>query len=68
MNMHHSFLKNDLNITTPEIDKMIDIAIGNGAIGSKIVDSGGGGSINNCLSDYVILFTSNFRRTNKIWC
>ena len=50
MNMHHSFLKNDLNITTPEIDKMIDIASGNGAIGSKIVGSGGGGSIV-CLSD-----------------
>ena len=50
MNIHHSFLKNDLKITTPEIDDMIDIAMDNGSIGSKIVGSGGGGSIV-CLSE-----------------
>ena len=50
MNIHHSFLKNDLKITTPEIDDMIDIAMDNGSIGCKIVGSGGGGSIV-CLSE-----------------
>ena len=49
INIHHSFLKNDLKITTPEIDDMISIAEDNGSIGSKIVGSGGGGSII-CLS------------------
>jgi len=49
MNIHHNFLKNDLRITTPEIDDMIDIAKEFGSIGSKIVGSGGGGSIV-CLS------------------
>ena len=50
MNIHHGFLKNDLKITTPEIDDMIDIAMDNGSIGSKIVGSGGGGSIV-CLTE-----------------
>jgi len=49
INIHHSFLKNDLKITTREIDDMINIATDNGSIGSKIVGSGGGGSIV-CLS------------------
>jgi len=49
MNLHHRFLKNDLNITTTEIDEMINVAEFNGSIGSKIVGSGGGGSIV-CLS------------------
>ena len=49
MNVHHDFLKNDLKITTPEIDDMIEIASKFGSIGSKIVGSGGGGSIV-CLS------------------
>ena len=49
INIHHSFLKNDLKITTPEIDDMINIATDKGSIGSKIVGSGGGGSII-CLS------------------
>lgn len=50
MNEHHDFLKNDLKITIPEIDKMIDIANQNGSLASKIVGSGGGGSIV-CLSN-----------------
>ncbi len=45
MNSHHNYLKEDLKITTPEIDKMIDLSFKNGAVGSKIVGSGGGGSI-----------------------
>jgi len=49
INIHHTFLKNDLKITTREIDDMINIATDNGSIGSKIVGSGGGGSII-CLS------------------
>ncbi len=50
MSDHHSFLKNDLKITTPEIDHMIGIAKQNGSLASKIVGSGGGGSIV-CLSN-----------------
>ena len=50
MNIHHNFLKNDLKITTPEIDDMIDIAREFGSLGNKIVGSGGGGSIV-CLSN-----------------
>lgn len=50
MNIHHNFLKNDLKITTPEIDNMIDIAREFGSLGTKIVGSGGGGSIV-CLSN-----------------
>ena len=50
MSDHHDFLKNDLKITTPEIDNMIDIAKQNGSLASKIVGSGGGGSIV-CLSN-----------------
>ena len=50
MNVHHNFLKNDLKITTPEIDNMIDIAREFGSLGTKIVGSGGGGSIV-CLSN-----------------
>ena len=50
MSEHHSFLKNDLKITTSEIDLMIDIADKNGSLASKIVGSGGGGSIV-CLSN-----------------
>jgi galactokinase len=42
---HHNFLKNNLKITVPEIDQMIDIAIENGAYGAKIIGSGGGGSV-----------------------
>ena len=45
MNEHHHFLKNDLKITVPKIDKMIKTALENGALGAKIVGSGGGGSI-----------------------
>lgn len=45
MNQHHELLKNNLKITTPRIDKMIDHAIKAGALGAKIVGSGGGGCI-----------------------
>lgn len=45
MNKHHHYLKNLLKITVPKIDEMIDAAINAGAIGAKIVGSGGGGSI-----------------------
>ena len=38
-------LKDELKNTTDEIDKMIDICNSMGAYGSKIVGSGGGGSI-----------------------
>ncbi len=45
MNEHHNILKNVLKITVPKIDKMIYGALNNGALGAKIVGSGGGGSI-----------------------
>ena len=43
MNEHHHILKSYLKITPPLMDKMIDAANDNGALGSKIVGSGGGG-------------------------
>ena len=58
MNSHHNYLKKDLKITTPEIDNMIDISFENGAIGSKIVGSGGGGSI--------VSLSTNSNTSNKI--
>ncbi len=57
MNRHHNILKNDLSITVPLIDKMIDLAIENGAYGAKIIGSGGGGSI---------LILSNEKDENRI--
>ena len=45
MNEHHHILKSYLKITPPLMDKMIDAANGAGALGSKIVGSGGGGCI-----------------------
>lgn len=59
VNDHHSFLRDELKITTPEIDKMINTCIKNGSLGSKIVGSGGGGSIislslDNIISDKIV--------------
>lgn len=45
MNQHHTILKDDLNLTVPRIDAMIDGALQAGAYGAKIVGSGGGGCI-----------------------
>ena len=45
MTEHHNILKNILKITVPKIDRMINEALGDGALGAKIVGSGGGGSI-----------------------
>lgn len=45
MNQHHHYLKNLLKITVPKIDAMINAALKAGALGAKIVGSGGGGSI-----------------------
>ena len=45
MNEHHHILKSYLKITPPLMDKMIDAANDSGALGSKIVGSGGGGCI-----------------------
>jgi len=45
MTAHHLILKNILKITVPIIDNMVDGAIRAGAMGAKIVGSGGGGSI-----------------------
>jgi len=43
MNEHHTILKDELKITVPRIDAMIDAALDAGAFGAKIVGSGGGG-------------------------
>lgn len=45
MTAHHQVLKDVLNITVPIIDHMISGALEKGALGAKIVGSGGGGSI-----------------------
>lgn len=45
MSAHHEILKNNLKITVPKIDVMINAALDAGAYGAKIVGSGGGGSI-----------------------
>ena len=58
-------LKNDLKITTPEIDHMIDIAEQNGSLASKIVGSGGGGSIV-CLSNNKETSIKIVKELNKI--
>ena len=44
MNVCHGFL-NALQVSTPELEKMVEIARANGAIGAKLTGAGGGGSI-----------------------
>lgn len=45
MTAHHEVLRDSLKITVPRIDAMINAALNAGALGAKIVGSGGGGSI-----------------------
>jgi galactokinase len=45
INQHHRILRDDLKLTVPKIDAMIDAAIEAGAYGAKIIGSGGGGCI-----------------------
>ena len=45
MNDHHEVLRDDLKITVPEIDLLVDTALDQGAFGVKMVGSGGGGCI-----------------------
>ena len=45
MTAHHKVLRDSLKITVPRIDAMIHAALNAGALGAKIVGSGGGGSI-----------------------
>ncbi|MCH1454482.1 MAG: galactokinase [Flavobacteriaceae bacterium] len=52
MNEHHHLLKTYLKITPPLMDQMIDAANNNGALGSKIVGSGGGGCIVAIVQDH----------------
>ena len=42
---HHEILRDDFNRSTPKIEKMIQAAMGAGAVGCKINGSGGGGSM-----------------------
>ena len=44
MNICHGYL-NAIEVSTPELEKMIGIARGAGATGAKLTDAGGGGSI-----------------------
>lgn len=43
LNEHHKILRDDLKISTPKINQMIDFALEAGAYGGKINGSGGGG-------------------------
>ncbi|GAB5400368.1 MAG: hypothetical protein Aureis2KO_19530 [Aureisphaera sp.] len=45
INEHHKVLRDILKITVPKIDAMINNALHEGALGAKIVGSGGGGCI-----------------------
>ena len=45
MNKHHLLLRDNLKITVPRIDSMIENSLKAGAIGAKIIGSGGGGCI-----------------------
>ena len=45
MYQHHEILRDLLHITVPRIDNMVDAAMNAGALGTKIVGSGKGGSI-----------------------
>lgn len=45
MTEHHLVLKDVLQVSTPQIDVLINAALTAGAYGAKIVGSGGGGSI-----------------------
>jgi galactokinase len=40
---HHYHLSLGLNVSTPKLDKMVEIALLNGALGAKLNGSGGGG-------------------------
>ena len=40
---HHTILRDDLKVSTPKIEKMMDAAMNAGALGAKINGSGGGG-------------------------
>ena len=44
MNANHEELS-ALNVSTPTLDKMVDVARQNGAIGAKMTGAGGGGSV-----------------------
>ena len=45
INEHHEILRDDLDRSTPKIEKLIQAALDAGALGCKINGSGGGGSM-----------------------
>ena len=45
MTQHHRHLKNDLKISTPKIERMIEASLSAGALGAKIHGSGLGGTM-----------------------
>lgn len=44
MNRNHQLLK-DMQVSSPELDQMVDIALRSGAYGAKLTGAGGGGSM-----------------------
>ena len=52
---HHNILRDELKVSTPKIEKMIDAAMNAGALGAKINGSGGGG----CMFAYAPNKTEN---------
>jgi len=45
MNQHQGYLRDDLKVSIPQLDRMIDAALQAGALGAKLVGSGGGGCV-----------------------
>ncbi len=45
MNQHQGYLRDDLKVSIPQLDRMIDVALQAGALGAKLVGSGGGGCV-----------------------
>ena len=43
LNIHQEILRDDLKISTTKIDRMLQVALAQGALGGKILGSGGGG-------------------------
>ncbi len=49
LNQHHKILRDTLDISTPKIERLINVSLNAGALGAKINGSGGGG----CMIAYV---------------
>ena len=65
MNVCQGFL-NAIEVSTPELEKMISIARKNGAIGAKLTGAGGGGSIVALCPDSVEFVSSSCCRRRSV--